>query len=86
MSGRLLGQRVACDQVMEKVDYPKGLIRYTTERAIEDKETNQSAIRHILRPRVGLPLGGICAWPALLTVEGVPKVHGTTCLPSASLA
>ena len=42
----------ACDQVMEKVEYPKGLIRYTTERAIEDKESNQSAIRHILRPRV----------------------------------
>ena len=42
----------ACDQVMEKVDYPKGLIRYTTERAIEEKETNQSAMRHILRPRV----------------------------------
>ncbi|OIM97296.1 cytochrome c oxidase accessory protein CcoG [Polynucleobacter sp. QLW-P1DATA-2] len=42
----------ACDQVMEKVDYPKGLIRYTTERAIEEKESNQSAIRHILRPRV----------------------------------
>ena len=42
----------ACDQVMEKVDYPKGLIRYTTERAIEDQQTNQSAIRHILRPRV----------------------------------
>ena len=42
----------ACDQVMEKVDYPKGLIRYTTERTIEDKESNQSAIRHILRPRV----------------------------------
>jgi len=42
----------ACDQVMEKVDYPKGLIRYTTERAVEDRESNQSAIRHILRPRV----------------------------------
>jgi len=42
----------ACDQVMEKIDYPKGLIRYTTERAIEDQESNQSAIRHILRPRV----------------------------------
>jgi cytochrome c oxidase accessory protein FixG len=42
----------ACNQVMDKVNYPKGLIRYTTERAIEDKETNQSAIRHILRPRV----------------------------------
>ena len=42
----------ACDQVMEKIDYPNGLIRYTTERAIEDQESNQSAIRHILRPRV----------------------------------
>ena len=42
----------ACDQVMEKVHYPKGLIRYTTERAVEDRESNQSAIRHILRPRV----------------------------------
>jgi len=42
----------ACDQVMEKVEYPKGLIRYTTERAVEDQESNQSAIRHILRPRV----------------------------------
>jgi len=42
----------ACDQVMEKLDYPKGLIRYTTERAIEDQASNQSAIRHILRPRV----------------------------------
>jgi polyferredoxin len=37
---------------MEKVDYPKGLIRYTTERAIEDQDCNQSAIKHILRPRV----------------------------------
>jgi polyferredoxin len=37
---------------MEKIDYPKGLIRYTTERAIEDQESNQSAIRHIFRPRV----------------------------------
>ena len=42
----------ACNQVMEKVDYPKGLIRYTTEHAVEFKESNQSAIRHILRPRV----------------------------------
>jgi cytochrome c oxidase accessory protein FixG len=42
----------ACNQVMEKINYPKGLIRYTTERAIEEKESNQSAIRHILRPRV----------------------------------
>ena len=42
----------ACNQVMEKVNSPKGLIRYTTENAVEFKESNQSAIRHILRPRV----------------------------------
>ncbi|RMG27871.1 MAG: cytochrome c oxidase accessory protein CcoG [Gammaproteobacteria bacterium] len=36
----------ACDQVMEKMGYPKGLIRYTTEHRLEGKET------HILRPRV----------------------------------
>ena len=35
-----------CNQVMEKMDYPKGLIRYTTENALEGKPTR------ILRPRV----------------------------------
>ncbi|HSH44136.1 MAG TPA: cytochrome c oxidase accessory protein CcoG [Arenicellales bacterium] len=36
----------ACDDVMEKMGYPKGLIRYTTENSLEGKKT------HILRPRV----------------------------------
>jgi len=35
-----------CDDVMEKMDYPKGLIRYTTQNAVEGNPT------HILRPRV----------------------------------
>ncbi len=35
-----------CDDVMEKMNYPKGLVRYTTERALEGEHT------HILRPRV----------------------------------
>jgi cytochrome c oxidase accessory protein FixG len=34
-----------CDQVMEKMDYPKGLVRYTTEHAMQGKST------HIFRPR-----------------------------------
>jgi cytochrome c oxidase accessory protein FixG len=34
-----------CDQVMEKMDYPKGLVRYTTEHAMSGKHT------HIVRPR-----------------------------------
>lgn len=36
----------ACDQVMDKMDYPRGLIRYTTENALEGKPVR------ILRPRV----------------------------------
>jgi len=35
-----------CDQVMDKMGYPKGLIRYTTENAMEGKGI------HILRPRI----------------------------------
>ena len=35
-----------CDQVMDKMNYPKGLIRYTTENAMEGKPTR------ILRPRI----------------------------------
>jgi len=36
----------ACDSIMEKLDKPKGLIRYTTENELEGKKT------HILRPRL----------------------------------
>ncbi len=35
-----------CDEVMEKMGYEKGLIRYTTEHAMKGNKT------HILRPRV----------------------------------
>lgn len=35
-----------CDDVMDKMDYPKGLIRYTTQNAINGKTS------HILRPRI----------------------------------
>ncbi|BDX21043.1 ferredoxin [Polynucleobacter sp. TUM22923] len=42
----------ACNQVMEKINYPKGLIRYTTERAIEGQELNHNALKQIFRPRV----------------------------------
>jgi len=35
-----------CDQVMDKMDYPRGLIRYTTEHALAGKPSR------ILRPRV----------------------------------
>ncbi|MCB6184732.1 cytochrome c oxidase accessory protein CcoG [Leeia sp. TBRC 13508] len=43
----------ACDQVMEKMNYPKGLIRYTTENALEHKYSEKKSILEIIiRPRV----------------------------------
>jgi cytochrome c oxidase accessory protein FixG len=36
----------ACDSVMDKMGYPRGLIRYTTQNALDQKPT------HILRPRI----------------------------------
>jgi len=35
----------ACDQIMDKMNYPRGLIRYTSENELKGKKT------HILRPK-----------------------------------
>jgi len=42
----------ACDQVMEKMEYPVRLIRYTSERAMRDGLSPAQARRRLLRPRV----------------------------------
>ena len=41
-----------CDTVMDKVGYPRGLIRYTTENAMNAHWTRSQVIRHMVRPRV----------------------------------
>jgi cytochrome c oxidase accessory protein FixG len=41
-----------CDQVMEKVGSPKGLIRYATVNAVEQKLTRRQMFARVLRPRV----------------------------------
>jgi cytochrome c oxidase accessory protein FixG len=41
----------ACDQVMEKMDYPKGLIRYSTQNAIDGKYPDKEITKHVFRPR-----------------------------------
>ncbi len=59
----------ACDSVMDRMNYPRGLIRYTTENALEGRPT------HILRPRlVGYSL-------ALLAMAGVFLTVLTTRVP-----
>ena len=42
----------ACEQVMDKMQYEPGLIRYTSERAMLDGLSTKSARSHLLRPRV----------------------------------
>lgn len=42
----------ACDEVMDKMDYPRGLIRYTTENALQKKYPESAIPKHMLRPRV----------------------------------
>ena len=42
----------ACDKVMEKMNYPKGLIRYTTENALAQHWGWQDIMAHVMRPRI----------------------------------
>jgi cytochrome c oxidase accessory protein FixG len=41
-----------CDTVMDKVGYPRGLIKYATENAMDKGWTQSQTLRHVLRPRV----------------------------------
>jgi cytochrome c oxidase accessory protein FixG len=40
-----------CDQIMDKMGYPRGLIRYTTENVVKGKYPDSSILKHVLRPR-----------------------------------
>jgi len=40
-----------CDQIMDKMGYPRGLIRYTTENVIKGKYPDSGILRHVLRTR-----------------------------------
>ncbi|MEO5735435.1 MAG: cytochrome c oxidase accessory protein CcoG [Rubrivivax sp.] len=54
----------ACDGVMDKMKYPRGLIRYDTERGVQQHLSRSQIWRRVLRPRVliyGAVLLLICA-------------------------
>jgi cytochrome c oxidase accessory protein FixG len=42
----------ACDAVMAQMNYPKGLIRYTTENALERHWGMKEILAHVVRPRI----------------------------------
>ncbi|MDP2786478.1 MAG: cytochrome c oxidase accessory protein CcoG [Pseudomonadota bacterium] len=65
----------ACDQVMDKMDYPKGLIRYSTQNAIDGKYADKDIAKHTLRPRTlayTFVLGAICVVFVYTLVGRVP--------------
>jgi cytochrome c oxidase accessory protein FixG len=41
-----------CDQVMDKMGYARGLIRYSTENAVKGRYSDAEIKRHVARPRV----------------------------------
>jgi len=41
-----------CDQVMDKVGLPRGLVRYSTETAMEKHLTRKEILSHVIRPRI----------------------------------
>ena len=47
-----------CDGVMDKMDYPRGLIRFTTQNALATGQGREGIVRRVLRPRV-LVYGGV---------------------------
>jgi len=49
-----------CDQVMEKMNYPKGLIRYTSGNGIKQRLGAWQIIRRISRPRVWIYCTLLC--------------------------
>ena len=51
----------ACNQVMARRAYPKGLIRYTTENALRKKLTSRQILARSLRPRVLVYTAILCS-------------------------
>lgn len=52
----------ACDAVMDRMNYPRGLIRHTTEHALKGKPT------HILRPRIVIYGALLCSIVAAFVI------------------
>jgi cytochrome c oxidase accessory protein FixG len=58
-----------CDTVMDKVGYPRGLVKYSTENAINQHWTRAQTLRHVLRPRVLIYLSILAAVVIAMTVS-----------------
>jgi cytochrome c oxidase accessory protein FixG len=64
----------ACNHVMEKAGMPKGLIRYSTQHALEDRYAGAGIWRNVFRPRVLVYAGILGAVTAALFVAVAIRV------------
>jgi polyferredoxin len=55
-----------CDTVMDKLGYPRGLVKYSTEHAMQNHWTTAQTLRHVFRPRVLIYTGILLLVIALL--------------------
>jgi len=60
-----------CDTVMDKMGYARGLVKYSTQNALQQHWSQPQILRHVLRPRV-LLYGGILL--AIVLAMGVSLV------------
>ncbi|KAB2900111.1 MAG: cytochrome c oxidase accessory protein CcoG, partial [Burkholderiaceae bacterium] len=51
----------ACNTVMDKMRYPRGLIRYSTQNGVAQRWTQSQMLRRVLRPRVLIYTGVLVA-------------------------
>jgi cytochrome c oxidase accessory protein FixG len=58
----------ACNHVLEKAGMPKGLIRYSTQHALEDRYAGAGIWRNVFRPRVLVYAGILGAVTAALVI------------------
>ncbi len=55
-----------CDTVMDKVGYSRGLVKFSTQHAMENHWTSVQTLRHVFRPRVLIYTGILLLVTALL--------------------
>ncbi len=55
-----------CDTVMDKLGYPRGLVKYSTQHAMQNHWTTAQTLRHVFRPRVLIYTGILLLVIALL--------------------
>jgi cytochrome c oxidase accessory protein FixG len=59
-----------CNTVMDKVGYPRGLVKFSTQHAMENHWTPSQTMRHVFRPRV-LVYSGILVLVLALLFESL---------------